>query len=700
MQDTIQNNTPKFTWVPFYKELAKALLRFKEDRTPLIEWCRNNLSKEKRGENYDDIDPLNLFRQVHRFSNLEKRTKYMERLKTFLSLESDLPSDYAGVGILTHWNLVSRVSSPIYVSNNWNLFEKLLGGQPFAAEFDFIIQDTDFCYHRQFPLSRVLSWINPEKYLPLDTKMITFLRKKGITVPSVPNKMTYTDYIKFLEKIKNHIEKGSVPYNNFLEILEAANSVNEDISDSSVTPIVNNTSETRDYWIWREGTNAFNKSHICVEFPITKTERTTFQIDNDITLAANSLRFGRGIKTGDIIVVADSSHVNKKNQYELYGWGIIVSDAFRVKDSYLIRSVDWKKKCEDPIITSFVNLELNLLQKLTDEQAESIKSLLGIELREQIAFNAKSTSTMPTEYRMPDPIVKTAKKLLDNAGQIILQGAPGCGKTYITTELAVYLCDGQVPASRAALKARYKELEAEGRIGFTTFHQSLDYEEFVEGMKPDTENTDPSTGSGQASEMRFVVKPGIFKRMCERASMGDAPHVLIIDEINRANISKVLGELITLIEKTKRIGAEDEFCVTLPYSGERFGVPQNLYIIGTMNTADRSLGYIDYAIRRRFAFLPLKSEWAVVREFYGDRGELMNRQHELYTRIRNLVKDHLNEDFLLDDVMIGHSYFLAAKEEDYKLNLDYKIRPLLEEYLRDGILVEDGTVKDTIKNLR
>lgn len=299
---------------------------------------------------------------------------------------------------------------------------------------------------------------------------------------------------------------------------------------------------------------------------------------------------------------------------------------------------------------------------------------------------------MQNEYRMPDPIVKTAKKLLDNAGQIILQGAPGCGKTYITTELAVYLCDGQVPASRAALKARYKELEAEGRIGFTTFHQSLDYEEFVEGMKPDTESCD--------GEMRFVVKAGIFKRMCERAATKNMPHVLIIDEINRANISKVLGELITLIEKTKRIGAEDEFSVTLPYSGERFGVPQNLFIIGTMNTADRSLGYIDYAIRRRFAFLPLKSEWAVVREFYGDRGELMNRQHELYTTIRNLVKDHLNEDFLLDDVMIGHSYFLAATDEDYKLNLEYKIRPLLEEYLRDGILVEDGTVKDTIKNLR
>ena len=299
---------------------------------------------------------------------------------------------------------------------------------------------------------------------------------------------------------------------------------------------------------------------------------------------------------------------------------------------------------------------------------------------------------MHNEYRMPDPLVKTAKKLLDNAGQIILQGAPGCGKTYITTELAVYLCDGQVPASREALKNRYKALQEEGRIAFTTFHQSLDYEEFVEGMKPTTDAPD--------GEMRFAVKPGIFKRICKHAIGEVTPHVLIIDEINRANISKVLGELITLVEKTKRIGAEDEFSVTLPYSGERFGVPQNLYIVGTMNTADRSLGYIDYAVRRRFAFMPLQSEWAVVRDYYHDRGELMNRQHDLYVSIRNLIKDHLNEDFLLNDVMVGHSYFLAANDEDYKLNLDYKIRPLLEEYLRDGILVEDGTVGETIKKLR
>lgn len=390
---------------------------------------------------------------------------------------------------------------------------------------------------------------------------------------------------------------------------------------------------------------------------------------------------------------------------------------------------------------------------------------------------------------MVSNFVKDAKKLLDNNGQIILQGAPGCGKTYVTTELAVYLCNGEIPATRKELKEEYLRLQKEGRIAFTTFHQSLDYEEFVEGLKP---VSDDMTG-----EMSFHVMHGIFKRICRNASncvksnfeecynrfvddiadkddfplesingttfhvcvnshrnlslltsanknkngtltkenieltylsklsywygymMGVVNHlkknyglvepsvdisepkkfVLIIDEINRANISKVLGELITLLEKSKRMGNEDEFKVTLPYSGEEFGVPDNLYIVGTMNTADRSLGYIDYAIRRRFAFMTLESDPFVINEFYHDKGELRNKQYALYNEVKNIIKNNLSDDFELVDVMIGHSYFLAPTEDDYKMNLDYKIRPLLREYLRDGILVERGGVKEAIDSL-
>lgn len=383
-----------------------------------------------------------------------------------------------------------------------------------------------------------------------------------------------------------------------------------------------------------------------------------------------------------------------------------------------------------------------------------------------------------------------AAKLLENSGQIILQGAPGCGKTYITTELAVYLCDGEVPSTREELKKRYKELQKEGRVEFTTFHQSLDYEEFVEGLKPDTDSLNDK-------EMRFVVKSGIFKRICQAASAtttsnlkeaynsfaedvvnyddiykinmpngsmfgvtingkgnlslytgkdfklngtltyeniekffygadlgywkcyfkgiidvlkkdyklaaenkdANKPYVLVIDEINRANISKVLGELITLLEKNKRLGEEDEFTVTLPYSGENFGVPDNLYIIGTMNTADRSLGYIDYAVRRRFAFMTIEAKSDVIREFYNGNGELMKKELLLFTSVSDLIKDNLNPDFDLNDIMVGHSYFLAKSDDDFELNLEYKIRPLLEEYLRDGIIVDNGEIKASIANL-
>lgn len=383
-----------------------------------------------------------------------------------------------------------------------------------------------------------------------------------------------------------------------------------------------------------------------------------------------------------------------------------------------------------------------------------------------------------------------AARLLENSGQIILQGAPGCGKTYITTELAVYLCDGEVPSTREELKKRYKELQKESRVEFTTFHQSLDYEEFVEGLKPDTDSLNDK-------EMRFVVKSGIFKRICQAASAtttsnlkeaynsfaedvvnyddiykinmpngsmfgvtingkgnlslytgkdfklngtltyeniekffygadlgcwkcyfkgiidvlkkdyklaaenkdANKPYVLVIDEINRANVSKVLGELITLLEKNKRLGEEDEFTVTLPYSGENFGVPDNLYIIGTMNTADRSLGYIDYAVRRRFAFMTIEAKSDVIREFYNGNGELMKKELLLFTSVSDLIKDNLNPDFDLNDIMVGHSYFLAKSDDDFELNLEYKIRPLLEEYLRDGIIVDNGEIKASIANL-
>lgn len=287
---------------------------------------------------------------------------------------------------------------------------------------------------------------------------------------------------------------------------------------------------------------------------------------------------------------------------------------------------------------------------------------------------------------------KQAYELLRHSGQIILQGAPGCGKTYITTELSVLACDGFIPANRKELKDRYKALQADHRIGFVTFHQSMDYEDFVEGLKAEVNNADTSTIS-------FIVKPGLFLEICSHATDDPTkPYVLIIDEINRANISKVLGELITLLEKSKRLGAEDEFSAILPYSKEKFSVPDNLYIIGTMNTADRSLGYIDYAIRRRFAFMTLTSKKETIESHYYDKPvSLKGKAIALFDYIYDLIKENISEEFEIDDLMIGQSYFMWKNEEDMSFCVEYKIKPLLEEYMRDGILLKNEGLKDRIR---
>lgn len=286
---------------------------------------------------------------------------------------------------------------------------------------------------------------------------------------------------------------------------------------------------------------------------------------------------------------------------------------------------------------------------------------LKIDIERGLVMNESKTG-----YAIQD--VKNEVDTIKNPLNAILYGPPGTGKTYATRRRAVTLCipDWSTDASEEDTRVKYEELRNAGRISFVTFHQSYGYEDFIEGLRP-------ILNDGQLS---YDIRPGIFLEACAAAE-GDTSKefVLIIDEINRANISKVFGELITLLEPDKRKGAENALTVKLPYSGEDFSVPSNLYVIGTMNTADRSIALLDTALRRRFDFEELQPNYDVLSP---PRIPLINE-----VNIGEMLKV-MNEriEYLYDrDHTIGHAYFInVATLADLDSVFRRKVIPLLQEY--------------------
>lgn len=257
-----------------------------------------------------------------------------------------------------------------------------------------------------------------------------------------------------------------------------------------------------------------------------------------------------------------------------------------------------------------------------------------------------------------------------NPVNLILYGPPGTGKTYHTMAEAVRLAlglDAKDPLltesdRRDDLRSEYDRLVALGQIGFATFHQNYGYEDFVEGLRPKT----AESGTG----FDLVPVSGVLRKIARIAAESDEEHVLIIDEINRANVSKVFGELITLIEPDKRKGMANALSVTLPYSGDSFSVPANLHIIGTMNTADRSIALLDTALRRRFEFKEIAPQPDLLKHVDGI--DLKAVLTAINQRIEYLIdREH----------RIGHAFFINCDTRTkVESAMRDKVIPLLQEY--------------------
>ena len=286
----------------------------------------------------------------------------------------------------------------------------------------------------------------------------------------------------------------------------------------------------------------------------------------------------------------------------------------------------------------------------------------------------------------------------------ILYGPPGTGKTWHTVNLAVAIIDDKSEVDdyenkdRKKITGRFDELKQTGQIEMVTFHQNYAYEDFIEGIRPVlSEKQGPGNKEqGDKSDIKYELSSGVFKKISMEAqgaqNNGNKRYVLIIDEINRGNIAKIFGELITLIEESKRLGNDDGATTTLPYSKKSFSIPKNLYIIGTMNTADRSIALLDTALRRRFDFvemMPDPKHSGISKDIQGvNCQELLEKINE---RIRILHdRDH----------QIGHTYFLDVKDLD-SLAKAFKNRiiPLLQEYFYENwekidlVLNRNGFIK-------
>ncbi len=260
---------------------------------------------------------------------------------------------------------------------------------------------------------------------------------------------------------------------------------------------------------------------------------------------------------------------------------------------------------------------------------------------------------------------KTEQKDSNMSLNTILYGPPGTGKTYHSISYAISILENKslpfiIEEERKEVISRFKKYKEDGRIEFITFHQSYSYEDFIQGIKPNLKNN--------SDQISFSLEKGIFYKINERALKSSEPYVLIIDEINRGNISRIFGELITLIEEDKRKGNENELSVKLPNSEEPFVVAPNLYIIGTMNTADKSIALVDIALRRRFEFVKM----------YPD----LDKVHKSLKNTFGLLNKAITEKKKSPDFQIGHSFFIGKTKDDLQNIFDKKILPLLNEYFQ------------------
>lgn len=713
------NVVDQFLWVDFYQEFAQKLAVYRDDRVDLIKKVKEiyNLSgismpTLEKDNNLVDIDPFTVFGLFNKKLRDENRIKLLDTIAKLFDLKSKVPTSFDSLPVLnpqnaTYYRFVDERNDGD-IDDLWSLFISAIeyDKNPISENKENVSNYFDIVNNQKgngnSKITMGLYWIAPNTFLNLDSRNQWFIFESGKFpskildgIESLDSKISSADYFKIIEKVKTYLQSPESKWKNFKELSfeawkysEEVNKKNQElkmVAESSA--LMDDENETIRYWVYAPGEGSYmwedfykrgvmaigwneigdlslfkNKSEIKAAMKKIYEPNLSYQNATHATW-----QFANEMKVGDIIFV-------KKGRSQLIGRGIVTSDYFYDSEAVVynhIRTVNWTHHGEWPYpgkaamktltdVTPYIDVVEKLKNIFDDDTSEDVEEV-------EKSYSSYTKVDFLNDVFMSEEEYERLRSVLVFKKNIILQGAPGVGKTYTAKRLAYSLIG---------------EKNAE-RVKMVQFHQSYSYEDFIMGFRP--------------SDIGFELRKGTFYNFCKRAELDAVnDYFFIIDEINRGNLSKIFGELFMLLENDKR-GAS----LQLVYSDEKFSIPENLYIIGMMNTADRSLAMLDYALRRRFAFFELQPGFDTD-GFKTYQSIINNRKLDnLIACVKKLNYAIATDESLGEGFCIGHSYFCNLTPESVNDQVitnivEYELIPLLKEYWFD----EPTLVREWSESLR
>ncbi len=723
----------RFDWIPFYHAFAKGLLPYRDHQPEIIELMHK--AYDKAGIKFPTIDDDGTIDHMDPFTVLglfnksgmkdEKRLRIISALADVFHVSAPLPTRFDGIPVLyplgaTFYPFQEKANSDLF-NDLWDLLDTVL---QYADSKDpsllpklkeLITKAIGIKYNGNSKITMAMYWISPETFINLDSRNEWYIYKSGkvpaemiAPLPKIDGEsLTGEIYFEILESVKALLP--DLGFNGFAELSYEAWRYSEEDNlrekqekeakmrekaekssqESIGTGLGDTNVRTKQYWLYTPGSASskweeFHEAGVMGLHWAVLGDLRQYATREDIRKAMkqiygeeynykmNSLaawEFSHSIQPGDIVYA-------KRGIYQVIGRGIVTSayeydPSFDEEYPHLLH-IDWTHCGEWPHPGKAATKPLTRITEYTDYVSQ-LEALLSAEENDEepeveATYPVYTKEQFLNEVYIDEDGLNTLTGLLGKKKNIILQGAPGVGKTYAAKRIA-YALMGE---------------KNQDRVMMVQFHQSYSYEDFIEGFRP-----------GGEGNNQFVVKKGSFYRFCKKAADDlENDYYFIIDEINRGNMSRIFGELFMLIEADKRGNT-----LQLLYSDEKFTVPGNIYIIGTMNTADRSLAMLDYALRRRFAFYDMKPGFET--KGFREYQELLNNEkfNRLISQIKNLNETIAKDDSLGEGFCIGHSYFCDLKEiTDNGLRdiVEYEIAPLLREYWYD----EKGKAESAIASLK